>query len=363
MRSVFQALATYSAGERKGMIFAIALVLLSFLIYPLGRFFYKESPADFSLLAAKIDSIESLKRHSYLVHDSLFMFDPNTLDSLGFMALGFTPRQIQTLSNYRRKGGRFYKTEGLQKIYGLPKELVERVSPYVKIDPPKKTNTRPKPKEKQPPSAQKILATELFAFDPNTVTAEEMKNLGFKPKLIRTIKNYRSKNGRFRVKEDFQKIYGVTEDFYHKMAPYIEIPPPKPKEQKKIVLIDLNTASEKDFLEIYIDKRMASKIIKYRDLLGGYYSMKQLEEVYGMNEYTLSNLLKKSEIKTPVQKLNINKKELKELVKHPYISYEIANDLTRYRKRKGAYTDLETLKIKKILTEKDWEKLLPYLSL
>src|SRR5688572_15392016 len=67
--------------------------------------------------------------------------------------------------------------------------------------------------------------TELFYFDPNTLSAEEWQRLGLRSKTIHTIQNYLSKGGHFRKPEDLKKVYGLYPDEYERIAPYIRIQP------------------------------------------------------------------------------------------------------------------------------------------
>jgi len=64
----------------------------------------------------------------------LFYFDPNTISSADWKRLGLRDKTIQTIQNYLSKGGHFYKTEDLQRVYGLHKDEYERLLPYIRIE-------------------------------------------------------------------------------------------------------------------------------------------------------------------------------------------------------------------------------------
>ena len=68
-----------------------------------------------------------------------------------------------------------------------------------------------------------IIKGELFYFDPNTITGSDWKRLGLRDKTIKTIENYRSKGGHFYKPEDLQRIYGLHDDEYERLKPYIKI--------------------------------------------------------------------------------------------------------------------------------------------
>ena len=78
--------------------------------------------------------------------------------------------------------------------------------------------------------------TESFAFNPNTVSLEDLQRLGFSRKQAQSIDNYRQKGGVFRRKSDFAKSYVVADSVYKRLEPYISIP-----------LIDLNQADSAEF--------------------------------------------------------------------------------------------------------------------
>lgn len=63
----------------------------------------------------------------------------------------------------------------------------------------------------------------LFAFDPNTVTYEELRAMGFDKRTAVGIVKYRTMGKVFSIKEDFALCYGVTDSIYARLKPYIRI--------------------------------------------------------------------------------------------------------------------------------------------
>lgn len=128
--------------------------------------------------------------------------------------------------------------------------------------------------------------TELFYFDPNTLSPGDWEKLGIRQKTIRTIQNYLTKGGRFRKPEDVKKIYGLFPDEYERIAPYIRIAandnpvsettytqqetkPLRPVASRYAV-IDINTADTTAFISLPgIGSKLASRIVNFRDKLGG----------------------------------------------------------------------------------------------
>lgn len=121
---------------------------------------------------------------------------------------------------------------------------------------------------------------ESFRFDPNTVSVEDLCRLGFTPKQAQSIDNYRKKGGRFRRKGDFARSYVVSDSVFRRLEPFIDIP-----------LVDLNLADSADFDALPgIGGWFASKMIEYRDRLGGYSYKEQLMDIYRFDKEKFDGL-------------------------------------------------------------------------
>ncbi len=115
---------------------------------------------------------------------------------------------------------------------------------------------------------------ELFRFDPNTVSSKDLQRLGFTQKQAASIVNYREKGGRFRRKSDFARSYVVSEDMFARLEPYIDIP-----------LLDINRADSAAFDALPgVGPHFASKMVSYREELGGYSYPEQLMDIWNFGE-------------------------------------------------------------------------------
>ena len=65
----------------------------------------------------------------------------------------------------------------------------------------------------------------LASFNPNTADSITFRRLGLPAWMAKNILHYRAKGGKFRKPEDFKKVYGMTEEQYSALLPYIHIPP------------------------------------------------------------------------------------------------------------------------------------------
>lgn len=227
----------------------------------------------------------------------------------------------------------------------------------------------------------KALAITLFDFNPNTISDEQWLQLGFRDWQIKTINNYKSKGGNWRTKADVKKIYGISDKHYELLFPHILLPetiekstyqyeksinkPTENKFEKKDYSqkIDINVADSAMLTNIKgIGPTYSSRIIKHRNLLGGFIAKEQLKEVWGLSEETYQMALPQIIISDKVQKININKATADVLKQHPYITWKIANAIEKYRKANGNYKSLEELNKLHLLDKEMIEKISPYLT-
>ena len=228
-------------------------------------------------------------------------------------------------------------------------------------------------------------AVSRFPFDPNTADSTELLALGLEPWQVRNIYKYRAKGGVFRKKEDFARIYGLTNKQYRELAPLIRIgsdyqpytsrsyqnvpygeaPDSVPGRRfpAKLKLgerIELNEADTASLMKVPgIGTYFARQIVRHRKLLGGYYSCHQLLEIQDMPEEALAYF----EVNPgKVRRLNVNKLSLGELKRHPYINYYQAKDIVDYRRLYGEIHDIEQLRLMKDFTPDDFERLRHYVD-
>ena len=62
-----------------------------------------------------------------------FRFDPNTASVEDLCRLGFSPKQAQSIDNYRKKGGRFRRKEDFAKSYVVADSVFRRLEAYIDI--------------------------------------------------------------------------------------------------------------------------------------------------------------------------------------------------------------------------------------
>ncbi|MNK21781.1 Helix-hairpin-helix motif protein [compost metagenome] len=220
----------------------------------------------------------------------------------------------------------------------------------------------------------------LFYFDPNNLSHADWHKLGLSDKQIAVLKNYEKKGGRFKVKTDLKKIYSINDRLYKRLEPYIQIKtiPDSERtkqqdrasllydkfERNKAELIDINTCDTTALISLKgIGSILSKRILKYKDVLGGFYRIEQLKEVYGVTAETY-DLIKDYIVVANldgIKKININKVDATSLAKHPYLSPKDAKLIVNYRDQHGSYVNIEDLTKIGTLSDLAIAKIAPYL--
>lgn len=206
----------------------------------------------------------------------------------------------------------------------------------------------------------------LFAFDPNTLDAAGFKRLGLPDKTINTILKYRSKGGRFWRPEDLRKLYTLRKEDADRLIPYVrmETKPPayaaagkRETNYPKPVPIDINTATLEQWKALpTIGDALAARIIKFREKRGGFTSVAQVAQTYGLSDSAFGVILPylrltapaaataSSTTPLPSQKININTATVRELQTNPAIPADVAQAIVIYRTQHGPYQKVEDIR-------------------
>ena len=220
---------------------------------------------------------------------------------------------------------------------------------------------------KDKPKKQEI---ELFTFDPNTLDQQGWINLGFSPKQAQAILNIRTKGFTFYRKEDVKKLFCVNEEKYTELEPFIYIPLTEDtrdfssKQSRPIKPVELNSTDSLTLIGVPgIGPWRASKILRRREALGGYYRLNQLVEIKGFSDSLLQTWSGKLFVDSAlIRKIKINTISFEEIQKHPYCWYGVGKSIVNYRSKNGPFHSAADLnKIYALRPEQIW-KLAPYLS-
>jgi competence protein ComEA len=127
--------------------------------------------------------------------------------------------------------------------------------------------------------------------------------------------------------------------------------------------IFLNESDTADWKKIPgIGSVYASRIVKYRNLLGGFVSVNQLREVYGIDDELFAKIYPYIKTDGKYTKIAVNKLEFKQLLRHPYLNYKQVKVIVDLRRRKGNISSINELALLDEFTAEDIERLNPYLQ-
>lgn len=287
----------------------------------------------------KIDkSTESVKTEARIKSK----FDPNTASIEELKAQGFSNYAAKSLRAYVQKGGRIKSLADLKRIYGMDEELFDSVKervllPIAEVDESKEIIAA------DISSKPALVATE--SFDPNTADLPGLLRQGIDRKTAYSLINWRDTGARIRKKEDMKKIYGLTDSVYNLIQERIVIRVDSIQivennsmakdssefsdaASEEIVIYNLNNVTKDELLRVKgIGEYYATAIIEYGDKLGGYYSIEQLKEVPALRPEHYEQLKDQFVVDGNIKRLIITSLKFKELLRHPYVDYELAKRL------------------------------------
>lgn len=354
-KQIVQDYFTFSRNERKGITLLLIIVFLLAIANKI--IFYFETPAriDADLLNAEFN-LDGNSHGKTVKTGSLFRFNPNTIDQKSLDSLSLPEGVKRNLVKFREKGGTYYSAKDFRKIYGVTDSIFQLVEPLLVFE------------KKASRQVSVNTSAELFTFDPNTADDASFHRLGLSQKQIQTIRNYQKKGGVFRKDADFFRIYGISESQKTALAKYIVIEE-KPeaigsRSEKQRMLIEINGADSIELKKLPgIGEKLSRRIVKYRDVLGGFYSLTQLKEVYGLREETIHRIETMLVIdSTRILKIDLNFSDWNELSGHPYIRNNLAREIIKFRSRFGNISNPAVLRDSMVLNFEEYERLRPYLK-
>ncbi len=215
----------------------------------------------------------------------------------------------------------------------------------------------------------------LFFFDPNTVSAADLEKLDISPFVIENILKYRRHGGKFKVKTDLMKIYGLDTTEFQRLEGYIQIKEPEePIDEEGNIAekihtgsspIPLNLSDSADLIRIRgLGPVLSGRIIKYRNILGGYVRKEQLLEVYGLTQERFDAIKEAIYIDTiNISPIFLNKVDEETLAGHPYLNTYQARAVIRYRDITGKFKRIDEVSENQLLPADVFEKIKPYLTI
>ena len=221
-------------------------------------------------------------------------------------------------------------------------------------------------------STMSIKGSKLYPFNPNFISDYKGYKLGMTVVEIDRLLSFRKQNKFVNSAEEFQKITQVSDSLLGVIAPYFKFPDwvkQKTKwktfpnsnystfaKKEKLIVIDINIATSEELVKVYgVGEVIAQRILSYKESLGGFVAMEQLNEVWGLSPEVLANLNKQFKVKsmTGIKKVDVNNASIKELAQFPYFKYTVAKQIVIYRSMNGTINSVDDLiKIKNFPVDK-----------
>lgn len=133
--------------------------------------------------------------------------------------------------------------------------------------------------------------------------------------------------------------------------------------KEQITSLEINSADSSDLLKLKIPGYLISKILLYRDQLGGYANSFQLLEIYHFPEHIFERIHPLLKVNASlIHPIGINTKTEEELALHPYLNYKEAKAIVLFRKNNGQIKSFEDLDKIIALQAETKERLKPYLA-
>jgi competence protein ComEA len=223
--------------------------------------------------------------------------------------------------------------------------------------------------EKELSLTGRIVKTGVKSFDPNIAPLDTLLKAGLNPKNAATLIKYREKGGRFKKPEDIRKIYGLNDSDAARIISSVEIKAEGVSGNRdttyfqKKSKIELNSSDT-----IMLDRLpgigavLSVRIVKYRNLLGGFVSVEQLKEVYGLSEETYTLIRDRLSVDTLlIKKIAINNVDYRTLSRFPYFDKSEVSAILKYRELKGRLNVISDLTENKLIKPEKAYKIRPYL--
>ena len=227
-----------------------------------------------------------------------------------------------------------------------------------------------------------IEENKIYPFNPNYISDFKGEQLGMSLKEIDRLLAFR-KTGKFvNSKEEFQQVTQISDSLLSKISPYFKFPDwvikqnqqkqvakaskksSKSNFSKKLTTTDINKATQKDFTTISgIGEKLSERIIKYRSKLQGFSYPEQLYEVWGLKKEIADKALILFNVKEKplIKKVNVNTASFKEVLKNPYIDFELCKQIFDYRDEVAELQNINQLKNIKDFPINKYDRIVLYL--
>lgn len=257
----------FNKRERNGMLALLGLLFIAITLLYTLHYLIPSPKADFTLIQREANAFraDSAESEPEAVTNTFFYFDPNTASEADLKKLGLNAQVVATLMNYRSRGGHFYKSEDIKKIYGITNEQASELIPYIKIASDK---------------------SHISGIDINTADSSTLLQVsGIGPAFASRILHLRRALGAFISKEQLKDVYGIDAQKFAAIAPQTIL------SRQRINHWNINTASLDELrANPYLNWKKANAIIQYRNNNGNFQKADDLKRIYAIDDSTYRKL-------------------------------------------------------------------------
>ena len=348
----------FSKSDRNAIIVLCVFIILSIVSKIIISNIQPKSEYNYAEYEQLLKELETPVNDNKVQKKSLFIFDPNVIDIEALDSLDLPQFIKRNIINYRKSGGRFSSSQDIRKIYGMNDSIFLIIGSYITIL-EKKYPLAKTPKNDNQKSG---------FFDPNTTDFNMLIEFGFNRFQANNIVQFRKKGGTFKSNNDLLKIYGIDSAFFKAIEKHILIEITDKNtflnNNSVILHVELNSADTTELMKLTgIGYVYANRIIKYRNLLGGFYSTSQLLEVYNLPAESYRNVENSISVDTTmIKKIRINFAEYADFLRHPYLNKTQAAAILKYRDRNGPFQNIIQLETNGLIDSETFLKIKPYLT-
>ncbi len=322
---------SFSRNEQYGILLLVMLILFLLVLRLIMPFFFnpKEdvSPEQYSNIVQIRKAGPALEEPATDSGGEIEMtsFNPNSVSVSRLQAMGVSPRAIVNWIKYREAGGRFVSPDDILKIYGIDSLLATRIIPFANFD--EETNY-PRRKTDAPDKEEGKWRAKMAGETHTSYYAAKIPL---------------NAAGKKRTEQDQDDTPAVTEHQHF--------------------VVEINGATPDDLMKLRgLGPVLSKRIVDFRKILGGFWSVEQVKEVYGITpelyEQLVTNLCVDS---AKVERFEVNSSSLRHLNKHPYINFYQARDIVEYRKKHGSISGTDELIQLPSFSHEEINRLRPYL--
>ena len=306
-------------------------------------------------------------------------FNPNR-DSYEALRQAGLPTDIAVgIVRWRNYGKNFRIKEDLAEVSGMNDSIYAQIKPYIiieeqyRITPRQERNFQPRRTTTSGSNhnANREIITPAESFTIDTVSEEYLMRWGLSRRQAQVLINYRDRAGGIHNEEKLRSCYVLDSVVADRMIEYIVFTNPVeslpserlPRKEGKSERVEINRADSAALVSVDgIGAKSAGVILRYRKLLGGFYSLEQLRELKIITESNFERILQEISCDScEIRKIDINFAGLKNLAEHPYISDRALRRIVKLRQLKGGWSRIEEMIDDKIFSEEEAKRLVPYL--